>query len=86
LRDAWRLHLDGRPELADRIGRLRPEGPLAVSYNRGVAGSTKACRYDLVLVSDNVRVLDMGYEYADAIGAGSDHALVWADLEVESVS
>jgi exonuclease III len=82
MRDAWVLFLSDHDDLRERIVRLRPQGPLAVSYQRGVQGRITACRYDHILVSPEIHVSAMGYEYADAVGAGSDHALVWAELSV----
>ncbi len=79
LDDAWVTYLEHSPDVRERILRLRPDGPLAVSHNRGARGTTTPCRYDLLLVSPDTQVANMVYEYADAVGAGSDHALVWAD-------
>lgn len=33
--DAWRLYLEGHSDERDRSRRLRPDGPLAVTYDRG---------------------------------------------------
>lgn len=82
LLDAWRLHLEAHHEQLERILRLRPLGPLAVSHDRGNQGSTLPCRYDHILVSPGTQVVAAGYRYEDAVGARSDHAIVWADLMV----
>ncbi len=82
LRDAWRLWLSSHPDELERIRRLRPSGPLAVTHNRGTGGSTKGCRYDHLLISEDLEVKAMGFDLANAVGAGSDHAIVWADLHV----
>lgn len=80
LRDAWREWLLAHPSELERILRLRPQGPLAITHNRGSGGSTLGCRYDHLLISESVSARDMGFVLADAIGAGSDHALVWAEV------
>jgi exonuclease III len=83
--DAWRLWLSSHPAELERICRLRPSGPLAVTHNRGTGGSTKGCRYDHLLISRDLEVQAMGFEFADAVGAGSDHAVVWAELQAAVV-
>ena len=50
-------------------------GPLAVTYNPGMGGSTKACRYDHLLITEDLEVGAMGFEFADAVGACSDQHL-----------
>lgn len=78
--DAYRQVLAGRGEL-DRLREVRPEGPLAVSHVlQGGAGH----RMDRILVSPDLTVLDAAYQYDEAVEAGSDHALHWADLAMPS--
>ena len=50
-------------------------------YRRGRGDRAVDCRYDVILASRDVRALDAGYLMDEAVAAGSDHALVWADLE-----
>jgi exonuclease III len=40
------------------------------------------CRYDFILASPEIRVIDAGYCWEEARMAKSDHALVWARLEL----
>lgn len=40
------------------------------------------CRYDSILASREFVVHGAGYEYERSVAVGSDHALVWADLEI----
>ncbi len=80
LRDAFRIYLTAHPMEHARIAAERPLGPLAISYDRGRRDQPVACRYDFVLVSPEVGVADVRYRYEEAVSAGSDHALVSADL------
>jgi endonuclease/exonuclease/phosphatase family metal-dependent hydrolase len=80
LRDALRLYLKAHPDDLARIARERPNGPLAMSYDRGRRGRSVPCRYDFVMVSPDMGVETVRYRYEEALRAGSDHALVTADL------
>jgi len=40
------------------------------------------CRYDSIRVSPRISVKDVRYLYEEAVQAGSDHALVIADIEL----
>jgi endonuclease/exonuclease/phosphatase family metal-dependent hydrolase len=82
LRDAYRdvLRHDGARRAA--VLAERPDGPLAVSYRRGHGRDAIDCRYDHVLVSPAFEVRDVRYLLDEARGAGSDHALVVADLGI----
>jgi exonuclease III len=82
LKDALRLHLDDNPELLDTIRSQRPRGPLATSYVRGNKFKRTPSRYDFIYVTSDIRVQDIQYLYEEAIEAGSDHAIVVADLEL----
>jgi endonuclease/exonuclease/phosphatase family metal-dependent hydrolase len=81
-RDALRDHLARHPEEAHRMREARPEGPLAASYYT----RTKTCRYDHCWVNDHVEVRSVRYLYQRAVEAGSDHALVLANLAVDERS
>lgn len=80
LHDALRVWLAAHPDEFERIRQLRPSGPLAFSYDRGHKGISIWSRYDHVLVTPDVSVEHVDYLYPEAIAAGSDHALVLADL------
>lgn len=81
LRDVYREVVERDPARAASIEAARPLGPLAVSYRRGRGDRAVDCRYDSILASPDIAVRAAGYEYEAAVAAGSDHALVWADLE-----
>ena len=75
LHDALRVWLAAHPIEAEQLYSLHPQGPLAISYDRGVP-----CRYDFIYVTPDFTVSHVDYLYREAIEAGSDHALVVADL------
>jgi hypothetical protein len=80
--DVLRLwYADHLAELKRRL-RYYPNGPLADSYHRGRRGKYLRCRYDSIRVSPDVSVMDIRYLYEDAVRAGSDHALVVADIDL----
>jgi endonuclease/exonuclease/phosphatase family metal-dependent hydrolase len=82
LRDVYREVVERDAALSASTVASRPDGPLAVSYRRGRGVRAVDCRYDVILVSSDIAVCSGGYEYEVAVAAGSDHALVWAELEV----
>jgi hypothetical protein len=86
LRDTLRTLLDARPEEYERIRRERPQGPLAVSYKtRTEHGAPGLHRYDHIYASwPDFRVKEVRYLYDQARTAGSDHALLVADLEADT--
>ena len=78
------LHLwytDHPAELKRRV-QYYPNGPLADSYHRGRKGKYLRCRYDSIRVSPSISVTDVCYLYEEAVRAGSDHALIVADIEL----
>jgi exonuclease III len=80
--DVFRTWLHEHPVERERIRTLRPNGPLAVTYARGgtrVVGE----RFDLIFASSHFNPLDVRHDYADAIAAGSDHAVVLANLRMQ---
>lgn len=79
LGDAYRTVVADRGEL-DRLRTERPFGPLAVSH---VLPGGDQHRMDRILVSPDLCSVDAGYCYDDAVVAGSDHALHWADLTLQ---
>jgi len=80
--DVLRLWYADRPAELKRRLRYYPNGPLADSYHRGRKGKYLRCRYDSIRVSPNINVTDVHYLYDEAVQAGSDHALVVADIEL----
>lgn len=81
LLDVLRVKLATDPEAMERVRRERPEGPLAVSYDRGrLSGGSVPCRYDVIYATRDFVVEDVQYLYRASLDAGSDHALVYADL------
>lgn len=74
LRDALRVWLESHP---DDMDRSRPEGPLRVSYK---TRPDKPYRYDAIWITPDFGVDGIEYRYDEAIAAGTDHALVVADL------
>ncbi|MHB8107050.1 MAG: exonuclease/endonuclease/phosphatase family protein [Candidatus Cryosericum sp.] len=80
--DVLRLWYADHPAELKRRLRYYPSGPLADSYHRGRKGKYLRCRYDSIRVSPGIHVLDVRYLYDDAVRAGSDHALVIADIEL----
>ncbi len=82
LRDALRTYLAAHPDELEAIRRERPNGPLALSHRRGMGKKRTDCRYDFVLCTPDVRVVQVQYLYEESCAAGSDHGLVVADLEL----
>jgi hypothetical protein len=80
--DVLRLWYVGHPAELKRRVQYYPNGPLADSYHRGRKGKYLRCRYDSIRVSPGVGVMDIRYLYEDAVRAGSDHALVVADIDL----
>jgi hypothetical protein len=64
--------------------RERPDGPREVSYVERRADPPLRRRYDLILASSELEVLNVRYRYRNAIEAGSDHGLVEATISLRS--
>jgi len=84
LRDAYRDYLMSNQDLFKTIVQDRPEGPLAVSHMTGKGRNPTERRYDFIFATPDIRVKKVEYIFEKACAAGSDHALVYADLEVDS--
>ncbi len=82
LRDAFRSWLEEHPDELNEIRRRRPRGPLATTYVRG-GNYPVPDRFDVVMISPSVRVKSIAHGYEDALAAGSDHAFVVAEVEIE---
>jgi endonuclease/exonuclease/phosphatase family metal-dependent hydrolase len=82
MKDAYRVFLDKNPDQLKLIQEIRPTGPLAISYDRGRKDKSIPCRYDFIYVTPDIEVHNAQYYYEEAISAGSDHALVMAELEL----
>jgi len=80
--DVLRLWYADHPAELKRRARYYPNGPLADSYHRGRRGKYLRCRYDSIRVSPGISVTDIRYPYEEAVRAGSDHALVIADISL----
>ena len=80
LRDAWLDLLTADSTETERTRRLRPSGPTAVTWSCAPHGQLTGRRYDLVFVSPELQVVSLDHRYAEALSAGSDHALVSATL------
>lgn len=82
LRDAWRIYLEAHPHLLETLRSKYPAGPLATSHRTGKRknSSGNRRRYDSIWVSNNYQVGQVTYLYDESIAAGSDHALVIAEL------
>ena len=80
--DVLRLWYADHPAELKRRTQYYPHGPLADSYHRGRKGKYLRCRYDTIRVSLGIRVTDVSYLYEEAVCAGSDHALVVADIDL----
>lgn len=80
LRDAYRVWLDDHPDELERVRRLRPDGPLAVTYQRGKQNSPIVNRMDRIYTSPDWTVSSVEHGYAESVAAGSDHAYVLAAL------
>jgi hypothetical protein len=68
-----------------KIVKLRPDGPLAVSYRRGQGERRLDCRYDAIYATPDIAVRRVSYLYREAVSIGCDHALVIADLDLGPV-
>ena len=84
LRDAFRDYLMSNPDMRQTIVQDRPKGPLAVSHITGKGHNPKERRYDFIFVTPDIKVKKVEYIFEEACAAGSDHALVYAQLEVDS--
>jgi endonuclease/exonuclease/phosphatase family metal-dependent hydrolase len=85
LRDALRVWLDDHPAKMKAIRQERPDGPLEVSHRTGVRKGSLGTprRFDSIWVSGEFAVRRVRYLYEAALEAGSDHAVVIADLRME---
>lgn len=82
LRDVLRAYLADHPRRLRKMLAERPGGPLEVSYDRGRRGKPVLCRYDFIFATPDVKIGRVRYLYEESRRAGSDHALVVADLEL----
>ncbi len=82
LDDAYRRWLADHPAKASALAKSVPSGPLAPTYRTGKSPKTPGSwmRYDSIWVTQHWAVQHIDHRYDDAIKAGSDHAVVIADL------
>lgn len=92
LRDAWMIYLDANPAVLTEVRaeweRLKPDAEVpepgegrasAVTHVRGQGKPGEVHdRFDYVLMSPELRVIEMSHDLEGAVNAGSDHALVRA--------
>lgn len=78
--DALRKHLAAHPLRLEALRQAHPEGPLATTHERGK--DRVPSRYDAIYVSPSWRVLKIEHLLDAGVAAGSDHALVVAELEL----
>ncbi len=71
------------PDLFEAIKQNWPKGPLAVSHTTGKGANPNERRYDFIFVTPDIRVECVEYLFEEACAAGSDHALVYAKLEID---
>lgn len=74
----WCTDQGGRLE---QIATMRPDGPLAVTHDTGRDDGSGIFRMDRIYASSDLSVISADVDYEPALSAGSDHALVWAELE-----
>jgi hypothetical protein len=88
LDDALRRWLALHPGEMDKLRTSRPSGPLAVTHRtarrKDSLGTDR--RFDSVWVSRHWVVRHIEHLYEEGIAAGSDHAPVVADLDLERAS
>jgi hypothetical protein len=80
LKDALRTHLCSHTELTYSSININPDGPLAVSYEKGNNKVQVARRYDHIYITPDIKVIDV--EYATLVYEASDHALAVAELDL----
>ena len=83
LDDAMRRWLDRHPDELAQVRRDRPDGPLAVTHRFEGRGGTLESRRDLLWVTADLEVATIDHHYEAAVDAGSDQALVVAELTRE---
>ncbi len=86
LRDAFRAVLAADRERLGALLARRPGSALATTYVRGTSNRPVAERMDRVFISRDVEAHDVAHDLGDALAAGSDHAVVRADLSLASTS
>lgn len=88
LDDALRCWLADHPKTVAELRRIRPNGPLQISHHTGKRHISPGNpqRFDSVWVSPHFRVVAVDYPYESCLAAGSDHAAVVVDLEVNNAA
>ncbi|MFN8027351.1 MAG: hypothetical protein U0W40_13635 [Acidimicrobiia bacterium] len=81
LRDAYRDYLRSNDAEYRRLREtLPPNGPLAITYTRGSKQRPTPDRFDYVFISEDFKCAGVDHRYDASLDAGSDHALVIAEL------
>ena len=78
--DTYRTWWSQDQDRLEAVLTVRPEGPLAITHDTGRDDGTGVFRMDRIYCSRSLQVLGAGVDYEPALAAGSDHALVWAQL------
>jgi hypothetical protein len=82
LDDVLRRWLEQQPAIVAHLTETAPDGPLVVSHRTGKRRTSAGTgrRFDAIWVSPDLGVQAVDYPYDDCVAAGSDHAVVVADL------
>jgi hypothetical protein len=80
LRDALLVYLRSHPDAYAEILRLRPGGPLEITYKHGATLD----RFDYLMISEELAVLDIRHDYEGDRTGGSDHGFVSARLALDA--
>lgn len=82
LRDAYRVWLTQEPSRLAQVVSQYPQGPLAISHYTGKrkVSAGVARRFDALWMSSELTYENVRYDYDGAVAAGTDHALVTADV------
>jgi endonuclease/exonuclease/phosphatase family metal-dependent hydrolase len=80
LRDGYRTWLQRHPAEREAIRQTRPQGPLATTH---VLRGGSPMRYDQIWFTEHFTVHAVQHLYTEARTAGSDHALVIADVALD---
>lgn len=84
LDDALRRWLADHPDQAAAMSAARPRGPLAITHYTGKRKNSPGCprRFDAIWATPHWKINSVDHLYDAAVQAGSDHAVVLADLEL----
>lgn len=83
LDDPLRRWMADHPDHPTAVAAARPDSPLAITHYTGKRKNSDgtARRFDSIWITPHWRVKSIDHIYTAAVNAGSDHAVVIADLE-----